>query len=214
MEFIDRNGDEVLSLPSFSILPKHVVQLIISRESLAVSEVSYEYLNLHFWLSNNSKSLTGYPRNFNFLTVLTVNSVSGEQVCGCIQLEQSPVWERTLHVPQLWRTKRLFNIFMIRSSLFLSEFWIIGELSSFIILKLRIFNWHSRYLNHSTFNLSSKVRRYRRGFLRLHPVPQNPNTLSYERGRKNISLLSYVQNTLADSILVCQLQYLSLEVER
>ena len=39
MEFIDRNGDEVLSLPSFSILPKHVVQLIISRESLAVSEV-------------------------------------------------------------------------------------------------------------------------------------------------------------------------------
>lgn len=40
MEFIDRNGDEVLSLPSFSILPKHVVQLIISRESLAVTEVN------------------------------------------------------------------------------------------------------------------------------------------------------------------------------
>ena len=46
MEFIDRNGDEVLSLPSFSILPKHVVQLIISRESLAVSEVSYNFSNI------------------------------------------------------------------------------------------------------------------------------------------------------------------------
>ena len=42
MDFIDRNGDEVLSLPSFSTLPRHVVQLIISRESLAVSEVRRE----------------------------------------------------------------------------------------------------------------------------------------------------------------------------
>ncbi|KAL5248502.1 hypothetical protein ACHWQZ_G017633 [Mnemiopsis leidyi] len=48
MEFIDRNGDEVLSLPSFSILPKHVVQLIISRESLAVSEVN-KFVAVYNW---------------------------------------------------------------------------------------------------------------------------------------------------------------------
>lgn len=48
MEFIDRNGDEVLSLPSFSILPRHVVQLIISRESLAVSEVN-KFVAVYNW---------------------------------------------------------------------------------------------------------------------------------------------------------------------
>ncbi|XP_063690994.1 serine-enriched protein-like isoform X2 [Bolinopsis microptera] len=62
MEFIDRNGDEVLSLPSFSILPKHVVQLIISRESLAVSEVN-KFVAVYNWSKSQYEKERCLPLN-------------------------------------------------------------------------------------------------------------------------------------------------------
>ncbi|XP_071966103.1 serine-enriched protein-like isoform X2 [Antedon mediterranea] len=43
LEFIDENGEEVLSLPGFSSLPEHVVRLILSREELRAEEVTKFY---------------------------------------------------------------------------------------------------------------------------------------------------------------------------
>ena len=34
MQFVDNHGNEVLNLGSFTLLPQHVVNLILSREEL------------------------------------------------------------------------------------------------------------------------------------------------------------------------------------
>lgn len=38
MEFVDDHGNEVLSLGSFTLLPQHIVRLIMSREELKADE--------------------------------------------------------------------------------------------------------------------------------------------------------------------------------
>lgn len=39
LEFVDNHGNEVLSLGSFTLLPEHVVRLILSREELKAEEL-------------------------------------------------------------------------------------------------------------------------------------------------------------------------------
>jgi BTB/POZ domain-containing protein 9 len=39
LEFVDKHGNEVLSLGSFALLPEHVVRLILSREELKADEM-------------------------------------------------------------------------------------------------------------------------------------------------------------------------------
>ncbi|XP_033116040.1 serine-enriched protein-like isoform X2 [Anneissia japonica] len=43
LEFIDENGEEVLSLPAFTTLPEHVVRLVLTREELQAEEVTKFY---------------------------------------------------------------------------------------------------------------------------------------------------------------------------
>lgn len=38
LEFVDEHGNEVLNLGSFTLLPQHVVRLILSREDLRADE--------------------------------------------------------------------------------------------------------------------------------------------------------------------------------
>lgn len=38
LEFVDEHGNEVLNLGSFTLLPEHVVRLILSREDLRADE--------------------------------------------------------------------------------------------------------------------------------------------------------------------------------
>ena len=40
MEFIDSHGNEVLNLGSFTLLPQHVVRLILAREEVVADEFS------------------------------------------------------------------------------------------------------------------------------------------------------------------------------
>jgi hypothetical protein len=40
LEFIDSHGNEVLNLGSFTLLPQHVVRLILAREEVAADEFS------------------------------------------------------------------------------------------------------------------------------------------------------------------------------
>jgi hypothetical protein len=38
LEFVDEHGNEVLNLGSFTLLPQHVVRLILAREELRADE--------------------------------------------------------------------------------------------------------------------------------------------------------------------------------
>ncbi len=38
LEFVDERGNEVLNLGSFTLLPQHVVRLILAREELRADE--------------------------------------------------------------------------------------------------------------------------------------------------------------------------------
>ncbi|XP_014677706.1 PREDICTED: serine-enriched protein-like [Priapulus caudatus] len=40
LEFVDTNGDHILSLPAFALLPQHVVKLALSREELQADELT------------------------------------------------------------------------------------------------------------------------------------------------------------------------------
>lgn len=40
LEFVDTNGDHILSLPAFALLPQHVVKLTLSREELQADELT------------------------------------------------------------------------------------------------------------------------------------------------------------------------------
>ena len=40
LEFVDNHGNEVLDLGSFTLLPEHVVRLILAREELQADEFS------------------------------------------------------------------------------------------------------------------------------------------------------------------------------
>ena len=40
LEFVDDHGNEVLNLGSFTLLPQHVVRLILNREELKADEFS------------------------------------------------------------------------------------------------------------------------------------------------------------------------------
>lgn len=40
LEFVDEHGNEILNLGSFTLLPQHVVRLILAREELRADEFS------------------------------------------------------------------------------------------------------------------------------------------------------------------------------
>ena len=48
LEFVDKHGNEVLSLGSFALLPEHVVRLIMSREELKADELTKFQAALHW----------------------------------------------------------------------------------------------------------------------------------------------------------------------
>ena len=48
LEFVDKHGNEVLSLGSFALLPEHVVRLILSREELKADELHKFQAALHW----------------------------------------------------------------------------------------------------------------------------------------------------------------------
>ncbi|UXI22946.1 gamma-glutamyltranspeptidase 1-like [Sarcoptes scabiei] len=48
LEFVDKHGNEVLSLGSFALLPEHVVRLILSREELKADELTKFQAALHW----------------------------------------------------------------------------------------------------------------------------------------------------------------------
>lgn len=48
LEFVDKHGNEVLSLGSFALLPEHVVRLILSREELNADELTKFQAALHW----------------------------------------------------------------------------------------------------------------------------------------------------------------------
>ena len=45
LEFVDDHGNEVLNLGSFTLLPQHVVRLILNREELKADEFSKFQVN-------------------------------------------------------------------------------------------------------------------------------------------------------------------------
>lgn len=46
LEFVDEHGNEVLNLGSFTLLPQHVVRLILAREELRADEFTkFQVLN-------------------------------------------------------------------------------------------------------------------------------------------------------------------------
>ena len=51
LEFVDDHGNEVLNLGSFTLLPQHVVRLILVREELKADEFSkFQVLYFLIWL--------------------------------------------------------------------------------------------------------------------------------------------------------------------
>ena len=54
LEFVDDHGNEVLNLGSFTLLPQHVVRLILVREELKADEFSkFQVLYFLIWLGQN-----------------------------------------------------------------------------------------------------------------------------------------------------------------
>jgi len=45
LEFVDEHGNEVLNLGSFTLLPQHVVRLILAREELRADEFTKFQVN-------------------------------------------------------------------------------------------------------------------------------------------------------------------------
>lgn len=63
LEFVDEHGNEVLNLGSFTLLPKHVVCLIMAREELRADEFT-KFQAILMW---SKKSCDNNPvRNFSF----------------------------------------------------------------------------------------------------------------------------------------------------
>nr|XP_027201572.1 serine-enriched protein-like [Dermatophagoides pteronyssinus] len=58
LEFVDKHGNEVLSLGSFALLPEHVVRLILSREELNADELTKFQAALH-WSQRSCESSCG-----------------------------------------------------------------------------------------------------------------------------------------------------------
>ena len=54
LEYIDKQGDEVLSLAAFATLPQHVVTLILEREDLKASELT-KFNAAHMWAVSHCK---------------------------------------------------------------------------------------------------------------------------------------------------------------
>ena len=48
MEFIDEHAETVLGLRAFTVLPKHIVQLVLSREELQADELT-KFKAAHQW---------------------------------------------------------------------------------------------------------------------------------------------------------------------
>lgn len=48
LEFVDENGGRVLTLGSFTLLPQHVVRLILSRDELRADELTKFQVNVIF----------------------------------------------------------------------------------------------------------------------------------------------------------------------
>jgi hypothetical protein len=49
LEFVDEHGNEVLNLGSFTLLPQHVVRLILAREELRADEFTkFQVSYTHF----------------------------------------------------------------------------------------------------------------------------------------------------------------------
>lgn len=55
LEFVDEHGNEVLNLGSFTLLPEHVVRLILSREDLRADEFTKFQVSM-------APRLAGHPR--------------------------------------------------------------------------------------------------------------------------------------------------------
>ena len=58
LEFVDKHGNEVLSLGSFALLPEHVVRLILSREELKADELTKFQAALH-WSQRSCEASCG-----------------------------------------------------------------------------------------------------------------------------------------------------------
>lgn len=58
LEFVDKHGNEVLSLGSFALLPEHVVRLILSREELKADELTKFQAAMH-WSQRSCDALCG-----------------------------------------------------------------------------------------------------------------------------------------------------------
>lgn len=64
LEFVDEHGNEVLNLGSFTLLPQHVVRLILARDELRADEFT------KFQVRKDNKHyivLCAQPKNLIFL---------------------------------------------------------------------------------------------------------------------------------------------------
>jgi hypothetical protein len=50
LEFVDEHGNEVLNLGSFTLLPQHVVRLILARDELRAEEFTKFQVGKHMLL--------------------------------------------------------------------------------------------------------------------------------------------------------------------
>lgn len=86
LEFVDEHGNEVLNLGSFTLLPQHVVRLIMSREELRADEFT-KFQAILMW---SKKSCDNNPVREAFKFVGSVLEVVWHSIC-CVALRVDPV---------------------------------------------------------------------------------------------------------------------------
>ena len=71
MEFVDEHGNEVLNLGSFTLLPQHVVRLILAREELRADEFTKFQvriqINIFFIFDHYMELSTRHKRIVDFI---------------------------------------------------------------------------------------------------------------------------------------------------
>lgn len=88
MEYIDENADTVLGLRSFATLPKHIVQLILSRDEMKTAELN-KFHAAHEWSKAYCEEHVGEKLSdvsSHFCDVLYIELGMGVCTTECIEL--------------------------------------------------------------------------------------------------------------------------------
>lgn len=75
LEFVDEHGNEVLNLGSFTLLPQHVVRLILSREELRADEFTKFQVSIEFCFSQKIVTVFVSIRNLIMHTSIMVRLI-------------------------------------------------------------------------------------------------------------------------------------------